>query len=463
MAQLSKKTILSLLREHKSDLTSEIINDIIDGNEANRTRQIHLYSQYKGKVKIEEKTAVEGRPNNKLPNDFRGEIVDQKTGYSFGNPINYNVVTIGGEEETKEVKTLEKFLLELKRENNLASLDTQTAKYSSICGSSARLLYINDKKKIKIMHIDPWETIFIIDRSLDEVIYGIRYYKMSAVLDGRLDKEYYRVEWYDATTVKYFNETSKGKYMLDEKKPSQLHGFKIVPLIEFPNKEERLGDFEMVGALIDAYDEIESYNQDELQAFRNSYLVFQNMTIDEAFIKKMRELGGIELPENATVDWLIKELNENFSKMHLKMLENNIYRFAKAVNMSDENFSGAGQSGESRKWKMKALADDGILKEREFEKAVRNMFGVISTVWNLFDANFHKELLEIQFTNNIPADLLYHADVTQKLTGLVSDSTRLSLLPFVDDASLEMEKMANEASGNFNEDQAGAIPPPEEE
>lgn len=437
----TKEALLAHLENSKEAITSAMIRDLILENRENSNRMFDLYQNYKGKkLAINGKTSKSDRPNNKLINDFRGEIVDQKVGYSFGNPITYELELddVADDVIEKNQKALQQFV----DDNSLDDLDTNTAKFMSVCGVGSRLLHIGKNKEFRIMNTKPWECIFIRDASLDEIVYAMRYWKMVKV-EGETSKEFIRVEWYDDSHVYYYNEVGEYQFFADEQKPSEPHGFKSVPLIEFPNKEERLGDFEKVATLIDSYDKIMSFNTDELEAFRNAYLVFKNQTIDTEYMEKVKQTGGISLKDNGEVSWLTKDLKPDFVEKYLNRIENNIYRFSKTVNMNDEKFSGAGQSGESRKWKLKVLADDAMLKERSFVKASKEQFKVIGEMGRIIDIKAF-DSITLQFTPNVPIDLKYQAETTEKLKSNVSEKTRLSLLSFVPDPEEELRLMAEE-------------------
>ena len=106
---------------------------------------------------------------------------------------------------------------------------------------------------------------------------------------------------------------------------------------------------------------------------------------------------------------------------------------------------------------MLSLENKCITTERKFTRALRKQFEIIFSAWNLQGWSFKLENLEFKFTRNLPLDLTYHADVSQKLAGLISDETRVSLLPFVSDVDYELEKMQEDAypEGDLNEDQDG--------
>ena len=162
--------------------------------------------------------------------------------------------------------------------------------------------------------------------------------------------------------------------------------------------------------------------------------------------------GAFSLPEGADVDFITKQINDVFLENHKKTLNQNIYKFSSSVDMSDESFSGASQSGESRKWKLLSLEFKAITKERKFATGLRSMFKVISSSWNT--KGFELNYLDVSFTFNrsIPIDLSYIGDVAVKLKGIVSDRTLLAQLPFVNDIEKEMETIAEEQGSNINID-----------
>ncbi len=438
----SEQSIIDWLQRQNKEITSGMFRDLIEEHGENHQRMKDLYKEYTGDgVEILSKKSIVGRPNNKIPNDFRGEIVDQKVGFSWGNPVSYTI-----DKEKRSDADAEKFQDFLKI-NSIANLDARTASRGAICGTASRLLYTDKSKVHRVINVEPWEVIYIYDQSLtDSVVYALRYWNMERVSTEGVRTNFIRVEWYDETTVHYFTQGDDGLFEPDDAKKQEPHGFKKVPLVEFPNKEDRLSDFEKVGKLIDAYDLIISFNVDELEAFRNAYLIFTgDVEIDDQFITDMKQAGGTSLPDGAEAKFLTKDVNDQFVENMLNRLEENIYRFSKTVNMSDEKFSGDSQSGESRKWKLKSLSDDALIKERYFETSARNMFSVLEDLWNLAGIKIEAMDIDAQFTQNLPLDLLYHAETTGKLKGNVSERTRLSLLPFVEDPDKELEAIDKEA------------------
>jgi SPP1 family phage portal protein len=253
----------------------------------------------------------------------------------------------------------------------------------------------------------------------------------------------------------YFYVGDQDGYYQDPTEEPKPHMFNGVPLIPFVNNKEWQGDCEKVLDLIDAYDRTISDVNSELESFRLAYMVFKGATIDADTVSNAKQTGAFSLPLEGDAAFLTKNIDDAVIEHHLDRIENNIRMFAKSPNFNDENFGT--ESGEAKKYKLLSLENKCITTERKFTRALRKQFEIIFSAWNLQGWNFKLENLFFKFTRNLPLDLTYHADVTQKLAGLVSDETRVSLLPFINDVDYELEKMKEDAypEDDVNENPSG--------
>lgn len=432
-----------------------IFRDLLDEYSFENNLMKVMHEEYKGDVPIKSREFAYNqgeKVDRQLPHDFRGYIVDTLTGYLFGNPIKYQVddhvyeIAGYGEEQAKALKDIanEHFNMFYKK-NSLDDLDSETGKYASICGTAARLLYVREGSgDVRIMNVPPWECIFIYDASLDEVQYAMRYYDMKNE-DGKLITH---IEWYDSTYVTEYEDDGEGTYVVV--KEEQPHLFDGVPLIEFPNNEERQGDFVKVRDLIDAYDTVVSDVQSELEEQRLAYMVFMGAMVDEETIEKAKQTGAFNVPEGGAVQYLVKNLNDMAIENQKRNLKESIHKFSKTVDMSDENFSGASQSGESRKWKLLAMENRTITKERKFSKSLRSQFELLYSVWDTKSTPIPNGSIYWTFDRNLPIELSSEADILVKLKGVVSESTRLGLASFIDDVDWEKNEMENDSMGSYS-------------
>lgn len=431
------------IKKSNNELNGLIVEELLAAHSPLKTQYIKDYDRYKTeklpiKNRIFEDTT---KINNKLNNDFVGEIIDQVVGYLFGTPINYSLDKTKYSDDTKryeeDLEVLERFTIA----NQIKDVDAETGKRQAINGITYRLCYIDKEKQERIKHLPPEEVILLGD--MDDPEYGIWYYP--AIDDD--GNEVTRIEFYreDKTLIyDYFN----GTLILKEEYPNL---FDYVPIIAFPNNEELQNDFVKVESLIDAYDRLISDGQNEFEEFRQAYMIFKNCILGETeeeakkVIEAARRNGAFQLPgENTDVLFLTKTIDTAFIEFMKKTLSENIYRFSKSVDMSAENFSGSNESGESRKYKLIALENKASMKERKFEKSLNRMFKVICSAWNKKGYNIDYLHIYFDFKRTLPIDYLYLAQVIQLLEPYFSKKTLFSEMPFVDDPDYEIEQKRKE-------------------
>lgn len=415
----------------------ETIINIIKEHQPRADKMKAMYDRFRGdKLPINDRKFPDvTKINNKISNDYRGEIIESVTGYLFGRPISYQI----NQEAYGETlgNSLNETLDRWEMLNDLPDLDNETGKMASICGYGARLLYVDKQGLERAVNIDPWETLFITEDGTNETEVAVRHYTVN---DG--DDTVTKVEVYDNKTVTYYIEVDGGlkKDPAEEVNP-QNHLFDYVPLIKFSNNDEELGDFEKVEPLIDAYDRLVSDAQNELEEFRQAYMAFIGAEPTPEVMQSARQTGGFGMPEGTDIKFITKTIDTEFIETQKKTLNDNIYKFSHTVNMADEEFSGGQQSGESRKWKLLALENKAINKERKFTRGLREQFKVLFSAWEKKGIKIDYLDTDITFTRNTPIDMAYYATIIKDLKGLISDETLYSNIPFIDDAYAEINRI----------------------
>lgn len=442
---MNSKEVVKMIESAGDQINNQIIWDLINDHKPVRARMLRDYFEYAGHVPIKErKFENESKLNNKLANDFRGEIVDGITGYLFGQPVTWKVDE--GAYSESELARIQSVIKSFRKRNNIEDLDSTTGEMAAICGYGARLCWIDKEAQERVMNLNPWEVIFVEDATLQEVVYALIYYTVTEKR-GNASVERTVVEWYDKRTVTYFVSDESGTFRQDAEGlfgVSGPHLFDRVPVVRFANNNLQMSDFEKVRDLIDAYDRLTSDVQNEIEEFRLAYLLIFGAEISQETIVKLRQTGALGLAEGEDARFLTKQADATFIENHKRTLAENIYKFAKAVDMSDEKFSGQGQSGESRKWKLLGLEFRAKTKERKFKAGLDQMMRVICSAWQTRGVPLNYEDLDFTFNRNLPVDMLYLGDVAGKLKGIVSDETLLGMLPFVSDVQRELELIEQE-------------------
>ncbi len=446
---LTSQDVNRIIDTGNNEVMSAIFKDLITEHDKVVPAMQEKWNQYDGDVPILNRKMPIGTPdyksNNKMRNDFRDLIVDQGITYTFGKPI-ATVLTDEVKSNQKIVTTLQDF----KRRNDIDDLDLQTALRSAICGTASRLAYIDLKGDERVMDIAPWETVFIYDKTTDLLEYAMIYYKVELinVRTGQKQKVTY-VEWYDRQNVFYFIEdrNRQGFFILDtaETKNPMPHGFEGVPLIEFPNNDLRKGDFDRVTDLIDGYDRMISDSQNELEDFRNAYMVFKGLVPDEETMKNAKVTGAIgSEDENFDASFLTKDLTGTFHENHKKTLNENIYKFSKRIDFQSDKLMSGAVSGTALARMLQALENDAVMKERKFTRAMRYQYLVIASAWQRKNIPFDYLSLNFQFTRNLPVDLEYYGTVLTAYFGKIPMKILYSLLPFIDDPEKAIQMLEEE-------------------
>ncbi|MGG3721608.1 phage portal protein [Bacillus subtilis] len=441
-----------------SGITPELIAEIIEAHKNDHDRMKKLYDRYQAEVQgvpILTREAIEyeefetghvkridHKVNNKLNNSFDSDIVDTKVGYLFGHPITYE---FDDKRETGTTSTRKQMIDDFNTLNNIADEDSEWGKMATICGYGARLAYIDRNGNERVKNIEPWEAVFLSDGNIHEPEYALRYYE---TYNGQQ-----KAEFYDNKMIYFFSTKDSSAFTLDDKKP---HMFDGCPLFGLANNKELKGDAEKVLSLIDAYDRTLSDASNEIEQYRLAYLILKGLGADEDTLQQLKKTGILELyDEKDDVSYLTKDINDAIIENHLNRLEENILRFAKSVNFSDESFGG-NVTGVAMKFKLMALENKCITMERKMTAALRYQYKLIFSAWATKNIAKAEDYLKVWFgfKRNLPANVLEEAQTTSQLKGLISEETRLSLLSFVDDVQYELHKMKEE-----EEEYRNSMPP----
>lgn len=391
-----------------------------------------LYDYYFGESKIKHKKREDpSAPNNKLVNNYCSYVSDMSTGFFIGKPISY---TSENEDALKKINEIFKY-------NDESAHNMELAETASICGCAYELLYLDEDANIRFTSLDPREVILIADATVGQNIkFAIRHYRIYS-LDGTSYITYIDV---------YNNEKCK-KYKYDRNKFELLsenyHMFDSVPIIEYKNNKYSIGDFQKQISLIDGYDKTQSLTLDDMEDFTNAFLILKGFGYGEENVneaKMMRKLKMLFFPDGECgAEWLTKTINDTFIENMKNRLNADIHKFSFVPDMTDVNFA-SNASGVAIKYKLIGLEQIRSRKERFFKKAIQRRIELIFGVLSMLDNDFDFRDIELTFSDNIPANIKELSEIVKSLTGIVSQTKLLSLLPFINDPQKEMETINKE-------------------
>lgn len=422
-------------------ITEELLDRIIRRHQGNAAHTRELYGRYRTEVDCvpifgrEPRFSDEGDAviNNRINNDFFGEIIDVKVGYFSGKPANYKYgddyqaeEETGGEDAVEEAS---KCLNDFVKRNNMFNIDMETTKFASICGYVGRLFYINQEAEERVMVIPPYETIILSTTEMTEPLYAVRYY-WYVDLNDRVSC---KAEFYDNKSIYYYEGQLESMTFIK----AEPHLFDYCPLQGIPNNLELMGDAEKVQAIIDDYDCAYSDNANDIEGFANAYMVFNNVTVKEDTMEKASATGviGIE-PDDPdapySVSYLTKNIDGSFVGGHLDRAEDNIYRFSKTPNLNDPEFNAA--SGIALKIKMTGLETKVGTFEAKQISAATYMFKLLASSFNKKQTAFDPLQCSVKYNRNFPEDFVGEAQAVQALIAAgLPKQIAFKALSFVDD------------------------------
>ncbi|SFC26046.1 phage portal protein, SPP1 family, partial [Fructobacillus durionis] len=396
-------------QEDLNNLTPKRVGEFIKHHyNKQRPRLLNLDSYYKGintKINSEASRRIdEYGADVRLGHPFAQEIVDFHTAFSVGNPINISVdQDHNGQED--EHQQLDK----INHENGVDSLFYDLFSDMSKYGRAFANVY-RDGDVEKITRLSPTNTFMIYSNDVDPVpIMAVRYTEQSKI-DDDLDYQPYVIETWtdseytisepvaiaDGTIVNGYNVT----------KTDQLS---TLPVVEFWNNTQRMGDFDGVISLIDAYDAAQSDTANYMQDSNDAMLVIKGdiddlldgaelfgNPDDEEYLEKLAEQkkklmasikeartlflksGSTGSGQQTTVsaDYIHKQYDTAGVEAYKNRLYKNIHSFSRTPDVSDENFA-SNASGVAMQYKQLGVIQLAKAKRRSFSKGLSEIYGIV--------------------------------------------------------------------------------------
>ena len=377
-----------------------------------------------------EKEKPAWKPDNRIAVNFAKYIVDTMNGFFLGNPIK---ISVDGEAED-----IKKYVEFLDQYNDQDDNNAELSKLCSIFGNGYEMYYVDPIGNVGITYLSPMDGFMIYDDSvLQRERYFVRLYiDDDQVLHGSLS---------DDENVRWF--TIKGKLVWDE--DEKKHGFEGVPATEYVENRERIGIFEPVLTMINAYNKAISEKANDVDYFADAYLKVLGAYLDKDDVKSIRDDRIINFDGEAdklNVNFLQKPDGDTTQEHLIDRLEKLIFHISMVANISDENFGTS--SGIAMKYKLQAMHNLEKTKERKFTSGMNRRYRLIfsNPVSGMKNEDWVK--LHYKFTPNIPANVLEETEIAGNLDGIVSQETQLGTLSIVDNVQAEIDKLEEEQKKN---------------
>lgn len=409
-----------------------------------RLNKLNMY--YGGKHEIlKRKFDNPDIPNNKLVCNHAEYISNMAVGYVFGIPVSY-----AGDNADK----INEIFTEIEEDshNNELALDI------SIFGRGHELIYMSDDDVplVQLASLSPLNTFLVVDSTvMQKPLFAVHYYANYDL--SNTIKDY---------TIEVYLEDRKETYIVkdlknesqDEDPEVDEHFFKGIPVIEYKNNKNSIGDFEGVISLIDAYNKLQSDRVNDKEQLVDAFLVIVGQSLGDngeevnETVKTLREQKIIELDQDGDAKWLVKELNEEQVEVLKNSLKEDIHEFSRVPCLTDKEFVG-NSSGVAMKYKLLGFEQLGATKERYFKKGLRQRLKLIANVENIRAKNINTAI-DINMKRSLPVDDELLARIAQETEGFLSWETRVKNYDPEIDVKEEKKRLDEEKKKNLKMQQA---------
>lgn len=391
-----------------------------------------LQNYYLGKHAILEVKKDDGKPNAKIVVNKAKYIVDTFNGYAFSKPI----------KQTHEDEVIAEFITQFNERNDQDDNNAELAKLTSIFGHAFELLYTNEYSEVCTTYEAPIGCFIVYDDTVQQnPLFAVR------ILKDDEDKTIGTIYTTDEIIQFTGDDVSLGE--------PENHFFGDVPVIEYLENAERMGAYETVISMIDAYNETISEKSNDVAYFAENFLkILGGQPLEQKDLVNMRQSRVINIAQTSPdapkieVDFLNRPSSDGTQENLLNRLEREIFAVSMVSNISDESFGNA--SGVALKFKLQSMENLALMKERKFQSAMLQKWRMVFSVPNVVSASDTDKYKGIKyiFTRNIPNNLADEATTAKNLVGIVSNETVLSTLSVVKDVKQELNTLESEKEKN---------------
>ena len=391
------------------------------------------------------------RADNRIASGHPRYITTMRVGYSLGKGIQYlyNSPTDEPGVDNEQADVLMQQINEFNQEVDEEYIEKTLKKSLSVTGRAFELLYTTtsmktDGKKnvnVELTVLDPANAFVVYDTNIHQnSLFGVYYY-----LVNFNDKPMYYVTAYTDTKVYHYEPISSIGAKLTLSGEPEEHFFGRVPITEYSNNDERLGDWEPDLDLIDSYDKAISEMANSEEDFSNSTLVVNgDIDVPKTMKKPVKDSdGNIIYDENGEMVWeidpnspylntlskvmylkpsiinnanggvtvvpssaqyLTKELPIDNWKTHIDEIVRDIYTDTNTPNVNDENFGG-NSSGVAMSYKL--FGSDQVRETQNdlFGRGVKRRLRLVAHFWGIEDVIPDETLVNnvsLNFPPNLP-------------------------------------------------------------
>jgi SPP1 family phage portal protein len=299
-----RRVIYSDVKEITAENVVEEVRKAYLVHGTNQAEIKKLHEIYRNKTDILKKVKeVRETINHKIGEARAWEIVNFYNGYLFGEPIQYVRRENAKRNDVDDViasdiNALNSYMFSAGK----ATCDKNLGEWMFIAGQGYRMTLPNtkwtkdgDEAPFTIRALRPGQTFVIYSTDVDEhelaAVHVVTGEHQEAVFSVYTDK--FQFEFTGVSDLKITR-----------------HTLGMIPIVEYPLENSRLGVFEVVVDLLNMLNELQSNRMDDIVQFVNSFLAVIGAELNEETYKRLEEWKTLCLPEGTDAKYLSGSLNQ---------------------------------------------------------------------------------------------------------------------------------------------------------
>ncbi len=346
--------------------------------------------------------------------DFVSMITSNKAGYLSGIEI--------VSENTKVYDEIEEFM----KLNTFSSTHIDLVSSTCAYATKALRLYVDSiTKKVTYSEYEPWTYAPFYDKT-GRLVGVMQWENVSKYIQDNYQVGEYKVTYLNENEDMYFFTSEENAVLIPNTQdyPSMVvsnieidsgrrpHTFNGVPVVEFWNNSDKIGDVEKTLDSQDAYDELVSKASTSYGAFADVLLIdktkpeeWQAEQTKEEFKEMMQVLRD---SGKLTGDW--EWLTKNYEGyqnllLHINLLNSNIFEGSNSFDPNQKSDTASSPTKYQVEQKYKPLIDSSMQTEAQFRRSYMELFRLVLTQGINNNNNGYLDI-DIIFKKTIPEDKL---------------------------------------------------------
>ena len=418
----------------ENGISMELVAEYIKLHETRLQRYRYLENLIKGFHDIYNQPEKESwKPDNRLAVNFPRYITETFLGYAYGIPI----------KKSHPKEKIEEAIRLFEDNNEITDHEYELFKAACVYGHAWEYFYQDEEAKTKMTVCTPIELFTVYDDTLRKrSLFSVRYGYRSTDTDLRGER-------YGEILTRELIIPFEGTKELEPR----INPYGLIPVVEYRMNDERIGLYEEVAGLIEAYNHVIGEKANDVESFAEAYLAVLGAELDDEGVYKIRDnriinIYGTDNAKDILVQFLQKPTADGTQENLLNRLEDLIYETSMVANISDDTF-GSSTSGTALAYKLQAMSNLALGFDRKIEKSLRKRYKIFCSLGtNVPDPNAWQQV-EILTSRNLPKNIQEEAKTAADLAGIVSKETQLSVLSIVDNVQEEIERINAEKQADM--------------